>query len=66
MYSEEDKDDVFVELQLPQLLSNGKELFAAKLPEFKLSLDKSNYEFVKETLLNLKRFIKYKQDHIKA
>ncbi|KAL4455729.1 hypothetical protein ABPG74_003139 [Tetrahymena malaccensis] len=65
VYSEEDYDNIFVQHNMLQILIAGKDIFQSKINQFKQNLNKSDYDFIKETLVNLKRFIKYKQEHIK-
>ncbi|KAL4489223.1 hypothetical protein ABPG72_006287 [Tetrahymena utriculariae] len=65
IYSEEDYDNIFVQHNMLQILITGKDIFQSKINQFKQNLNKSDYDFIKETLVNLKRFIKYKQQHIK-
>jgi hypothetical protein len=64
IYSEETYDLVFKEKGFMQILNYGYDVFKMKIKEGKGKLHKEKVKTLNNHLLNLKRFIKYKAEHI--
>lgn len=64
VYSEETYDQIFINKGFMNTLTVGYDIFKNKIAEAKPNLSKENYALLRNHLLNLKRFIKYKQEHI--
>ena len=65
VYSDEAYDEIFVQKGFMNMLTFGYNVFKNKIAENKTVLSQENYALVRNHLLNLRRFIKYKQEHIK-
>lgn len=66
LFGEAEYNDVYVQLGLQQLLSECFTLFTQALPASKKTLTKAVYNRADEALLNLGRFIEYKQSELAA
>jgi len=64
VYSEEAYDEVFVQKGFMNVLDYGFNVFRSKIAESKDNVSREDYLLLKNHLLNLKRFIKYKKEHI--
>ncbi|KRX00928.1 hypothetical protein PPERSA_09534 [Pseudocohnilembus persalinus] len=65
VHSEEMHDDIFQAKNLMSILEPGKQMFQTQMNALKNKFSRSEYSFLKQTLVNLKRFIDYKKQNIK-
>lgn len=65
MFSEEDKDHIFAQLALLPKLRSFSPLLRNKIRQESRALDRDLLERLRETKLNLDRFIQYKAQHLK-